>query len=77
MSSIDILRGEFELETELKDKVIEELKVSIEFAHKTIDDKQKEIDKLTQLYKTMNETVSSLQNELLAVKNRQAADHSR
>ena len=71
MSSVSILRGEMELDSELKDKVIEELTRSVNFAYNLIDDKQKEIDKLTKLYNEVRADVDSLKNEMKEIREKQ------
>ena len=46
MSSVDLVRSEFDLQTEIKDKEIEELKKSLDFACGLIEDQKKVIDEL-------------------------------
>ena len=70
MSSLEIVRGELDLDMELKDREIESLKTSLNFAHGQIAD-------LRRLYTEVNDDLADLRKELSLVRNWGAQDHDR
>ena len=77
MSTVGILRSEFELQNQIKEKEIEELKKSLEFACGLIDDQKKIIEDLKKSYKDVRKEVDALKIDLKEVKDNAAKDHER
>ena len=77
MTSVEVLRSELELHSEIKDKQIEELQKTLEFACGWIDDHKKSYNELKSQYIQVINEVADLRHELAWVRYWAAEDHER
>ena len=68
MNDIDAIRSELEIDTRHRDIEIEELKKSLNFAYKEIDDLKKEKCTLTALYHELKGEIATIKSNCIEIK---------
>ena len=77
MDDVEVLRDEILIDTHLRDKEVEELKQSLNFAFHKIEDQKKEINDLKQLCKDLDDKINAIGADTKKLKETTTADHDR